>query len=111
MPDLTEILHRLRGEQHTTQEQLHRIEQAIAALDGAANGRSQRGSGRRTLSPAARERIATAQRLRWARTRAKGPARKTTSNRRTLSPAARRRIAAAQKRRWAKVRAAKKRNE
>ena len=67
---------------------------------------------KRTLSPAARRRIAAAQKKRWAAFHAgKGPAAKKAvvtkkaSGKRVLSAAARKRIAAAQKKRWAAFRA------
>jgi hypothetical protein len=55
---------------------------------------------RRTLSAAARRRIASAQRKRWA------AARQEAKPKRVLSAAARRRIGAAQRKRWAGVRVA-----
>jgi len=58
--------------------------------------------GRRTLSAAARNRIAAAQRKRWAAVKAKGAPAK-----RVLSAAARKKIAAAQKKRWAALKASK----
>jgi|ERR1700722_11305435 len=69
---------------------------------------------RRKLSAEAREKIAAAQRARWAKT--KKAAKKATTaglrakskKRRTLSAGARAKIAAAQKARWAKVRKAAK---
>ena len=68
--------------------------------------------GRRKLSPEARERIAAAQRARWAASRGGSAAAKSVvakpagkrGGRRALSPEARERIAAAQRARWAAVR-------
>ena len=66
--------------------------------------------GRRKLSPEARERIAAAQRARWAAQRggtaakAAKPVTGKRGGRRQLSPEARERIAAAQRARWAAVR-------
>ena len=62
--------------------------------------------GKRTMSPEARERIAAAQRARWAKSRAGAVAKpvaapKAKSGKRTLSPEAREKIAAAARRRWA----------
>lgn len=63
--------------------------------------------GKRTMSPEARERIAAAQRARWAKVKgtsapaAAKPA--ATKKKRTLSPEARAKIAEAARRRWAKV--------
>jgi hypothetical protein len=79
---------------------------AAAPTDG-------RRGGRRTMSPAARAKIAAAAKARWAKFRAaKGgsapaPAAKK-SGRRQMSPAARAKIAAAAKARWAKAKAANK---
>ena len=72
------------------------------------------GKGKRTMSPEARERIAAAQRARWAKSRgavvakpaasasAAAPKAKT-GKRPPLSPEAREKIAAAARRRWAAV--------
>jgi len=60
-------------------------------------------SGKRSLSPEARERIAAAQRARWAK--AKGKAGKAVPRRRTISAAGRAAIAKAQRERWAKAKA------
>jgi hypothetical protein len=75
---------------------------------------------RRRLSPAARKRIADAQKKRWAGVGAKGVKTRSTEKRasadhasrkksakRRLSPEVRKRIAAAQKKRWAAIKAAK----
>ncbi len=72
------------------------------------------GKGKRTMSPEARERIAAAQRARWAKSRGgavakpaaavSSPAIKAKTGKRTLSPEAREKIAAAARRGWAAVR-------
>jgi hypothetical protein len=68
--------------------------------------------GKRTMSPEARERIAAAQRARWAKTKgtspavAKAPAANATKKKRQLSPEGRARIVAALKARHAAKRAA-----
>ena len=61
-----------------------------------------------TLSPAARRRIAAAQRKRWAAVKAKSKPPKPTNTKHTMSAAARKRIAAAQRKRWALVKAKKR---
>jgi hypothetical protein len=89
-------------------------------LDGKfalPGGRAATGGGSRQMSAAGRERIAEAQRQRWAATR-KGQggsnesARQSNgvshSGKRTLSPAARKAIAAAARKRWAAAKAAGK---
>lgn len=81
----------------------------------AASGAGE-GGGRRQMSPAARARIAEAQRKRWAATRKQGggaakPAAKPAgggAGPRQISPAARRAIAEAARRRWAAAKAAGK---
>lgn len=92
---------------------------AAAAVAASAPARakvakpSRKGAGR--ISPEALERIAAAQRLRWAKVRAAkgGAAAKPAKagpkagGKRVLSPEARERIAAAQRKRWAKARKAK----
>ena len=72
------------------------------------------GKGKRTMSPEARERIAAAQRARWAKSRGAAVAKPAasvsaaapkakTGKRPPLSPEAREKIAAAARRRWAAV--------
>jgi hypothetical protein len=79
----------------------------LDSVDGSAPTRI----GRRTMSAAARARIATAQRARWAKVKAgkssTPPAAKATGKR-IMSAAARRKIAAAQRARWAKVKFGRK---
>jgi hypothetical protein len=62
MTDLGAIVTQLKQERD-------KLDRAIAALSGV--GRSSGGGGRRKLSAAARERIAAAQRARWAKFKAK----------------------------------------
>lgn len=112
--------------------EIFRLEQVKALLTGTKTaenrksnrpGMARRSGKKRTLSAEAREKIAAAQRARWAkskkalkkravRNRSAVPARKTatTANRaiknakkRTVSPEARARMAAGQKARWAKL--------
>ena len=59
MTDLSAVVASLKQERF-------KLDQAIAALSGIT-GNSAAGSGRRKLSAAARERIAAAQRTRWAK--------------------------------------------
>lgn len=61
MTDLSSVVAQLKAERS-------KIDKAIAALSGL-DGRS--GGGKRTLSAAAREKIAAAQRARWAKVKAK----------------------------------------
>jgi hypothetical protein len=66
MDKLTSIVQQL-------QQERARIDAALRALTGVSNHSGARGTartGRRTLSPAARRRIAAAQRARWAKWKA-----------------------------------------
>ena len=104
MAQMIAVIQQLKKERERAARQVAQLDAALAALDGAGR----RHTGTRTLSAAARERIAAAQRARWARVKGNAQSKPTTSKKRTLSPAARKRIAAAQRARWAKVKAAKK---
>lgn len=113
MANLNDVLQQLRDERGRTQQQLQKLDSAIAVLEGLGSGNNSHGPrrgprGRRGLSAAARARIAAAQRARWARVRQQSGGRAKAGKRRMLSADARRRIAAAQKARWAKFRAQKK---
>lgn len=115
MANLTNVLQQLREERKQAESQIHKLDSAISVLqdldgrNGSTPARARAGQGR-VVSAAARRRMATAQRARWARERQKTQGgsgsrqHKAPSARRTLSPAARRRIATAQKARWAKFR-------
>jgi len=94
------------------------LNQAIAALtplatkNGAGRALNRMGGAGRTLSAAARRKIAAAQRKRWAKFHAGASAAAQNSGapkvKRVLSAAARRKIAAAQRARWAKFRQGQK---
>ena len=62
MTDLGAVVAQLKKERD-------KLDRAIAALNGVGGSRG--GGGRRRLSAAARERIAAAQRARWAKVKAK----------------------------------------
>jgi len=92
-------------------ERIEQLQEELAAILGeapSAGGSSGNGhGGRRTMSPAARAKIAAAQRARWAKqkkgqTTGAAPSK----GRRKMSPAARAKIAAAARARWAKAKAA-----
>ena len=105
-------------------DQIRRLQEARRLLTGGTSGPSQSSApagrrGPRRMSKAARDRIAAAQRARWARQKGQGASSsaQTASNSsapgprrgpRRLSPAARAKIAAAQRARWARTRAQKK---
>jgi hypothetical protein len=99
---LTEKIETLQGELN---QLLGAEGEASPRLSFLGRGRG----GRRKMSPAARARIAQAQRARWAKYRKTSgklatPAPKLGGKRRTFSPAALARISRAQKARWAKFR-------
>jgi hypothetical protein len=117
MSNMIQIQNDLQAKRRELQHELGRIDAAISALSGLGRSADSRTSetgsstGRRVLSIGARQRIAAAQRARWAKVRAakKGAASAVAVRPgRVMSAAARRRIAAAQRARWAKVRALKK---
>jgi hypothetical protein len=101
-------------------QELKRIDDAIAALEGLSQPALRRGrppksadtvaSGgprRRVMSAAARAKIAAAQRARWAKQKGTTPAKKTapaqkkSGGRRTMSASVRKRLSAMMKARWA----------
>jgi len=106
MAKLSGVVQLLKKEHERLTKELHGISAALAAF-GKTYGRH---GGARWLSPAARARIAAAQRARWAKVRASKSqsAKGADTPKRTMSAAARKRIAAAQRARWAKVKAGKK---
>ena len=110
MSNLEQVLRQLRDERGRAEQQLQQLQSAIAALEGVEGGSTSRGrSGKgRVVSILARQRMAEAQRARWARARQGSAGTKSTAkpaSKRQLSAGARRRIAAAQRARWAKFRA------
>jgi hypothetical protein len=111
---LVRIVKQLRVERTNLVDELKHVDAALAVL-GKLDGGSSYTKPRRTLSAAARRKIAAAQKARWAKVKAgskpaAGAAKTTVSThvKRTISAAGRKRIAAAQRARWAKVRAGKK---
>ena len=75
MADLDAVLEQLRQERKRAEGELKQLEKVIAQLSKARPSSSRAPSGmgkrmRRQLSAAARERIAAAQRRRWAKVRA-----------------------------------------
>lgn len=98
MANLAGVLKELQQERSRLDDAIRVIGQLISGNHTGAK------STKRTLSAAARQRIAAAQRARWAK--AKGA--KASPPARTMSQAARKKIAAAQRARWAKARAQQK---
>ena len=98
MANLAEVLKEL-------QQERSRLDEAIRVIGELVTGnRAGAKRTKRTLSTAARRRMAAAQRARWAK--AKGA--KAAQPVRTMSQAARKKIAAAQRARWAKAKAQQK---
>jgi len=112
MANIDHVLEQLRDERSRTQQQLQQLESAISVLEGVGGNNSHaRTSSRagRVVSALARQRMAAAQRARWAKARqSAGKSGSKPRVVRVLSADARRRIAAAQKARWARFRAEKK---
>jgi hypothetical protein len=86
-------------------ERIEKLQSQLQAIVTDSAPAGQAAPKKRTMSLAARRKIAAAARARWARV--KGTA-KAAPKKRTMSLAARRKIAAAARARWARVRAAKK---
>jgi hypothetical protein len=74
MINLSAVVANLRAERERAQRTVEQIDTALVALDGLGHKgpRTLRGNsiGRRTMSAAARRRIAAAQRARWAKWKA-----------------------------------------
>ena len=102
------IVSQLREQRSDLVNQLRHVDAALSVL-GKLNGGRFYTKPRRTLSAAARRRIAAAQRARWAKRKAASNRKPTSAAlKRHISAAGRARIAAAARARWAKIRAAKK---
>src|SRR6266513_5319033 len=95
-----DILVQLKTERDKAARQRNSLDTAISALSGLNITRATRG--RRTMSAAARARISTSQKARWARTR--GQKVVSIAPKRHISAAGLARIRAAQRARWAKIR-------
>jgi hypothetical protein len=92
MKHMSRVVQELRRERERAHREVQRIDAALAALGSLSSNGSSR---KHTMSAAARRKISAAQKLRWARQKARP--------KRTISAAGRRRIAAAQRARWAKA--------
>lgn len=89
MKHMSIVVQQLKKERVHVQQQLQRIDAALAALGSSSNG----------MSAAGRRRISLAQKKRWEKARTAKP-------KLTISVASRKRIAAAQRARWAKAKRA-----
>jgi len=110
MANLAGVVQQLRKERDQAARTVEHLDAALAALSGDSRHMART---RSPLSPAARARIAAAQRARWAKVRERGRQKKnvvTVPKNKTMSAAARRKIAAAQRARWAKKKTAKKKS-
>ena len=86
-------------------EQIADLETQLSGIVGTNN---QPKSGRKTMSAAARAKIAAAQKARWAKAKGKSAASPVKKGKRQMSAAAKARLSQLAKARWAKVRAAGK---
>ena len=98
--DIATVVRQLKKERDRAAKEVQRLNAALAALNANSYGKR---AGRGTLSAAARESIAAAQRARWAKVRASqgGAQSARRAARRMMSAAARAKIARAQRLRWA----------
>jgi hypothetical protein len=111
MANFAGVVQQLRKERDQAVRVVERFNAALAALNGGSYGK--RTGNRRRLSAAAREKIAAAQRARWAKLRRNGGQKQNVISmpkKKTMSAAARKKIAAAQRARWAKVKAAQRKS-
>lgn len=67
MTNLSKVVSSLRGEYSRLEDEMQRVRKALDALGNAAGSKLKRT--KRVLSKEARQRIAEAQRLRWAKVR------------------------------------------
>jgi len=112
MTTFDNVLQQLRSEHKQAQTAVEKLQQAISTIEGL-NGNSAATSlngtlPKKTLSAAARRKIAQAQRARWAKFKKQSPKANVKSIRSgssRISAAGRKRIAAAARARWARVRA------
>ena|ERR1700739_650524 len=97
--DIASVVRQLIQERDRAAKEVQRLDSAIVALGGTYGKRTVK----RNLSAEAREKIAAAQRERWAKVHAsKGSSNGAVRPKRTMSAAARAKIAKAQRLRWAK---------
>ena len=111
MTTFDNVLQQLRTEHKQAQTAVEKLEKAISvieSLNGRSAGATVNGTRpKRTLTAAARRRIAQAQRQRWAKVRNKSSqssAKPSKSRSPRISAEGRKRIAAAARARWARVR-------
>ena len=108
MANLAGIVKQLKTERDRVQGELSRLNAALQAFVGVYSGSTIPRTKRRKMSAAGRERIAAAQRKRWAKRASSNDKVVASQPKRTMSAAARKKIAAFQRARWAKLKAGKK---
>jgi hypothetical protein len=109
MSNLSNVLNQLRAERNRAQQEVEHLDDAISAIQRLVgrNGSVMAFNGSRpgrTMSASARNRIAAAQKARWAKWHQQNRVNNKTEApaKRTFSAATRRRMAAGQRARWAK---------
>jgi hypothetical protein len=107
--DLAGIVKQLRTERDRVQGELFRLNAALQAFVGVYSGSMKPRPKRHKVRAAAREKIAAAQRARWARRASSNDKVVAPKPKRTMSTAARRKIAAFQRARWAKLKHSRRR--
>jgi len=112
MTTFDNVLQQLRSEHKQAQAAVGKLEQAISAIEALNGNRAgttlNRTRPKKTMSAAARRKIAQAQRARWAKFKKQSPnanVKSISAGARRISAAGRKRIAAAARARWARVRA------
>src|SRR5258708_3352443 len=84
----------------SVRRQIDVLERRLASLFGTASSRSASRTGKRTMSPQAREKIAAAMRARWAN-RKRTSVGKSARKKGEITPAGRKRLSQLMKARWA----------
>jgi len=107
MSTFSAVLAQLEQERAQITSQLTALSSALAVLNGSTSNGATR---RKTMSPAARAKIAAAQRAGWAKAKGKKVVAITVAKKRKLSASALARIRAAQKKRWAAWRKSNKKS-
>lgn len=107
MSNISLALTELEQERNRLTSQIEALRNAISTLNGSGSNRT---TGPRKLSAAARARIAAAQRARWAKVKGRKVVPITAGKKRKLSASALAQIRAAQKKRWARWRKLNKKN-
>ena len=108
------VISELQKERKRLEDELRRVADALNAFGNVyMHGSRPKGAvstrKKRTMSAAARKKIAAAQRARWAKIKGQKVVSISSRKGRKMSPTARKKIAAAQKARWATWRNAQKR--